>query len=125
MRNQNNQDDEFDQKQWKQIIVEPSEMPKIAKGPPVNNLQLNWVYGFRCHDVRNCLRYNSESQILFYAGNTVVRCVRACVVVVCCVFLRCDFCIATIHKHCQPTTETLDGTIAAATAAAATSASPK
>ena len=73
VRQQNTQDDEFDQKQWQQIIVEPSEMPKIAKGPPVDNLALNWVYGFRCHDVRNCLRYNSESQIIFYAGNTAVR----------------------------------------------------
>lgn len=32
VREQNNQDDEFNQKQWQQIIVEPSEIPEIATG---------------------------------------------------------------------------------------------
>lgn len=45
----------------------------IFQGNPVNNLKLNWVHGFRCHDVRNGLRYNSDSEIIFFAGNTAVR----------------------------------------------------
>ena len=73
IQEQNREEEEFDQKQWQQIIVEPSEMPKISKGLPANNLELSWVYGFRCHDVRNCLRYNSESDIIFFTANTVVR----------------------------------------------------
>ena len=36
------------------------EKPASLDTPPNNNLEINYVYGYRCYDTRDNLRYNSN-----------------------------------------------------------------
>lgn len=42
--------------------------PKGKAAPPVQNLELEYIYGYRCHDVRNNLRYTSDGRIVYHAA---------------------------------------------------------
>ena len=43
------------------------EDPK-QKEKPEANLELEYVYGYRCHDARNNLKYTQEGKIVFHAA---------------------------------------------------------
>lgn len=34
----------------------------------MQNLELDYVYGYRCHDVRNNLRYTHDGQVVYHAA---------------------------------------------------------
>lgn len=36
--------------------------------PPNANLELEYVYGYRCHDTRNNLRYGDRGQLVYHTA---------------------------------------------------------
>jgi len=41
---------------------------KLDREAPDASLQLEYVYGYRCHDVRNNLRYTADDKILYHSA---------------------------------------------------------
>jgi microtubule-associated protein-like 6 len=42
--------------------------PKGKQSEPVENLELEYIYGYRCHDTRNNLRYTADGKIVYHAA---------------------------------------------------------
>jgi len=42
--------------------------PKGKPSEPIQNLELEYIYGYRCHDVRNNLRYTSDGKLVYHAA---------------------------------------------------------
>lgn len=59
-------------KPWKGAIKAPTNAPKGDMSAPNQTLELEWAYGYRCHDSRSNLVYNS-------AGNMVYPVAGVCV----------------------------------------------
>jgi hypothetical protein len=59
-------------KPWKGVVensVPTSYKPSSRDGAaPDATLQLEYIYGYRCHDARNNLRYTSTNQIVYHAA---------------------------------------------------------
>jgi microtubule-associated protein-like 6 len=47
-------------------------MKLSGTGPPLAGLELEYIYGYRCHDVRNNLRYTEEGKIVYHAAGAGV-----------------------------------------------------
>jgi len=41
---------------------------KVDSNPPDAMLDLEYVYGYRCHDTRNNLKYGPNSEILYHTA---------------------------------------------------------
>lgn len=59
-------------KPWKGVIdhsVPTNYKPSSRDGAaPDAHLMLEYIYGYRCHDARNNLRYTSNNQIIYHAA---------------------------------------------------------
>ena len=42
--------------------------PKGKQEEPIENLDLEYIYGYRCHDVRNNLRYTLDGKVVYHAA---------------------------------------------------------
>jgi len=59
-------------KPWIGAIVEPSNPPTVDKSPPSEALVIDWVHGYRCHDSRSNLVYNSKGEIVYPTAALVI-----------------------------------------------------
>ncbi len=50
---------------WKGAMVEPSEHPEFNPEAPDEDYELQYVYGYRCEDSRQNVRYNPEGKAVF------------------------------------------------------------
>lgn len=55
-------------KPWLGAIVEPTEPPRINPSKPDDELQLEWVHGYRAQDARNNLFYTASGEIVYTAA---------------------------------------------------------
>jgi microtubule-associated protein-like 6 len=57
-------------KPWLGAIKEPSEVKKIphADKKPKCTITLDYVYGYRCKDTRNNLRYITDTKVVYHAA---------------------------------------------------------
>lgn len=59
-------------KPWKGVIDHsvPSDYKpsKLDGAEPDANLKLEYVYGYRCHDVRNNLRYTNDDHFIYHTA---------------------------------------------------------
>lgn len=59
-------------KPWKGVVdhSQPSSYKPNARdgAAPDATLQLEYIYGYRCHDARNNLRYNINGNIVYHAA---------------------------------------------------------
>jgi len=51
----------------------PDDPPHNDPNPPVQSLELEWVYGYRCHDARSNLVFNSEGHLIYPVAGIVVK----------------------------------------------------
>ena len=65
-------DGKFANNQWISAAKnsQPSEYkPKNGdSNPPEDNLQLDYVYGYRCHDARNNLKYGPQNEVVYHTA---------------------------------------------------------
>ena len=55
-------------KPWKGAIKKPSRPQAVDKTPPDVSLEIEYVYGYRCHDVRQNIYYTATGEIVFMAA---------------------------------------------------------
>lgn len=59
-------------KPWEGVVrhSQPSDYkPKRGEDdPPDANLELLYVHGYRCHDVRNNLRYSASGEVVYHTA---------------------------------------------------------
>jgi len=59
-------------KPWKGVVdnSKPSKYKPSARDSeaPDSTLTLEHIYGYRCHDARNNLRYNKDGQLVYHAA---------------------------------------------------------
>ncbi|CAM9100029.1 unnamed protein product [Discosporangium mesarthrocarpum] len=67
-------DDDFAPlKPWHRAVAAPSDAPEEDTREPENDLVLEWVHGYRCHDCRGSGIYTDKGEVLFFAGSVAVR----------------------------------------------------
>jgi len=59
-------------KPWIGAVVAPSNPPTVDKSPPSEGLVIDWIHGYRCHDSRNNLVYNSKGDIVYPTAAVVI-----------------------------------------------------
>jgi microtubule-associated protein-like 6 len=59
-------------KPWLNRIVAPSAVPQTEPSPPPNELELDWVYGYRGQDCRNNIFYNSQGSIIYHTAKVCI-----------------------------------------------------
>lgn len=42
--------------------------PVGVENPPTANLEIQYVYGYRCYDTRDNLRYNTNGEVVYHTG---------------------------------------------------------
>ena len=52
-------------KPWKGAMVQPSECPPLNHEAPDEDYELEYVYGYRCEDSRQNVRYNPEGKVVY------------------------------------------------------------
>jgi WD40 repeat protein len=57
---------------WAGSIVAPTNAPDNDPSPPDQNLELEWVYGYRCDDSYNNLGVDSKGRIVYPAAAVIV-----------------------------------------------------
>ncbi|KAH8053963.1 hypothetical protein JL722_9124 [Aureococcus anophagefferens] len=73
MEERGNDDDYAPLRPWQRTIVAPSRPPPEDNSMPSDKLELEWVHGYRCHDVRGHVHYAWESRdVMFPAAQLVV-----------------------------------------------------
>ena len=50
---------------WLETVVSPNYPPIIRTSPPDLSFQLQYVYGYKCQDMRNNVRYTSQGDIIY------------------------------------------------------------
>ena len=59
-------------KPWEGSIVAPTNPPRIDPTLPEERLELEWIHGLRCDDVRENVRYTSNGSIAYFAGKMAI-----------------------------------------------------
>ncbi len=57
---------------WLESVVEPTNPPQQQKAPPDVTLELQYIHGYRCQDMRNNVRYTAKDDIAFVAATVGV-----------------------------------------------------
>jgi echinoderm microtubule-associated protein-like 6 len=59
-------------KPWLNRIVAPSAIPQTTPECPESELELDWVYGYRGHDCRNNIYYNTKGSIIYHVAKVCI-----------------------------------------------------
>ena len=54
-------------------LHDPTDCPDNDASLPDNNLELDWVYGYRCHDSRNNIYTNTDGDIIYPTASLLVK----------------------------------------------------
>lgn len=59
-------------KPWEGSVVAPTNPPPLDASMPDERLELEWVHGLRCDDVRENVRYTSNGSIAYFTGKLAI-----------------------------------------------------
>lgn len=57
---------------WMESVVDPSYPPIPRTGVPDVSLRLEYAYGYRCQEMRNSVRYNSDGNVVYVCSTLAV-----------------------------------------------------
>lgn len=72
MEEHGTEDHFVEMRSWQRTIVAPTSAPVEDLSQPADRLELEWIHGHRCHDVRSNVLYTSTAEILFHTGQVCV-----------------------------------------------------
>ena len=58
-------------KPWKGAIKPPTNPPPVLTEPPALELEIEYVYGYRCHDTRQNIFYTAQDNDIVYMAAAV------------------------------------------------------
>ncbi|CAD8173443.1 unnamed protein product [Paramecium pentaurelia] len=55
------------------MIMDPDDPEDVNGNPPNATLEIDHVYGFRCFDTRNNIKYSIENELIYHTGSLVIK----------------------------------------------------
>jgi microtubule-associated protein-like 6 len=55
------------------MLFDPDDPENVAGNPPNATLEIDHVFGYRCFDTRNNVRYTPDNEIIYHSGSLILK----------------------------------------------------